>query len=456
MWCRGRLAITAGLLVLSAACATRVVPPPLPAVPKYADFVYPTVPQELRRTRDAERVDIGWRYLQGDDLQSADREFAAALKRSPALYPAQVGAAYVALARQDHARAVTAFDDALRVSPQYVPALVGRGQTLLALGRDNEALASFEAALVVDSSMSDLARRVEVLRFRNLQDVISGARADAAAGRRAEARAGYEGALKASPDSAFLHRELGLLERQDGNTQAALNHFRRAVALDPADAASLVQIGEILEQQQDYAGAEAAYREATAIEADPSLSARIAALVERARDAKLPAEFRAIPAAAEVTRGDLAALIGVRLEPLLRAVPPRQVVMTDIGGHWAAPWVTQAAQTGVIEPFENHTFQPGARVRRGDLAAAVSRVVSLLAAERPELRARITQRPQFTDLGQAHLSYPAASVAVASGVMPMLEGDRFDVGRGVTGAEAVGTINRLRALAAGTQVDRLN
>ena len=450
MRCKTRLAITAGLLVLSTACASRTVVPPLPTVPRYADFLYPVVPPELRRTPGAERVDFGWRYLQNDDLRNAEREFALALKRSPALFPAQVGTAYVALAQQDHERAVNTFDLALRVAPQYVPALVGRGQTLLALGRDNEALAAFEAALAVDSSMVDLARRVEVLRFRDLQDAISSARAAAAAGRRAEARAGYESALKATPDSAFLHRELGVLEREDGNANIALDHFRRAVSLDPGDGASLIQIGELLEQQQDFAGAAAAYRKATEIEPNPALSAKIAVLAERIRDSTLPAEFRAIPTATELTRGDLAALIGVRLEPLLRAVPPRQVVLTDIGGHWAASWATQAAQTGVIEAFENHTFQPRARVRRGDLAAAVSRVVSLLAAERPELRARIAQRPRFTDLSTGHLSYPAASVAVASGVMPMLEGNRFDVGRGVSGAEAVGAVDRLRALAAGT------
>jgi hypothetical protein len=186
------------------------------------------------------------------------------------------------------------------------------------------------------------------------------------------------------------------------------------------------------------------------IEPDAALSARIATVVERGRDARLPAEFRAIPAAAELTRGDLAALIGVRLEPVLRTLPPRQVVLTDINGHWAAPWVTQTAQAGVIEPFENHTFQPRARLRRGDLAAAVSRVVSLLAAKSPELQARIAERPKFSDLSTGHLSYPAASVAVASGVMPLLDGNRFEVGRGVTGAEAVGAIDRLRALAAGT------
>jgi tetratricopeptide (TPR) repeat protein len=449
MWCKTRLAIVLGLLLLAGACAPRTVPP-VPSVPRYTDFVFPAVPQELRRTPGAERIDTGWRFLQNGDLGGADREFAAALKRSPSLYPAQAGAGYVALARQEHDRAVSAFDTALGVAPRYVPALVGRGQTLLALGRDNEALAAFEAALAVDSSLTDLARRIEVLRFRDLQGVISEARAAAAAGRRAEARAGYEGALKATPDSAFLHRELGLLERQDGNVQIALDHFRRAADLDPGDSVPLVQIGEILEQQQDYAGAEAAYRKAVDIEPDSAVSARIAAVAERARDAKLPAEFRAIPAASEMTRGDLAALIGVRLEPLLRAAPPRQVVLTDIGGHWAAPWVTQAAQAGVIEAFENHTFQPRAPLRRGDLAAAVSRLVSLLAADRPELRAKITEQPRFSDLGAGHLSYPAASVAVASGVMPMLDGNRFEVGRGVTGAEAVGAVDRLRALAAGT------
>ena len=93
----------------------------------------------------------------------------------------------------------------------------------------------------------------------------------------------YEQAVAASPESAFLHRELGILERRQGHTDAALGHFRRAAELDPSDAAALIDVGELLEARQDLSGAEAAYRRAAALEPGSRASARLAAVLERAR-----------------------------------------------------------------------------------------------------------------------------------------------------------------------------
>ena len=63
-------------------------------------------------------------------------------------------------------------------------------------------------------------------------------------------------------------------------------------------------------------------------------------MAERARDAKLPARVpRNSARRQQITRGDLAALIGVRLEDVLRLAPTREVVVTDIAGHWAASWI---------------------------------------------------------------------------------------------------------------------
>jgi tetratricopeptide (TPR) repeat protein len=446
---RRRVVTLVALAALAVACASRRPAPPAITTLAYPDFLYPAVPAALQRTFAAEHVDLGWRYLQIDDLRGADREFAAALKGDSRMYPAHAGHGYVALSRLDFERAVTSFDAALGGDRSYVPALVGRGQALLALGREREALTSFEAALAADPSLSDVRQRSEVLRFRGLQELIEAARAADRSGRVADARAAYGRAIAASPESAFLHRELGVLERRAGNVDQAMAQLGRATELDPLDAAAFVQLAELFESRQDFAGAAAAYRKALEHDPSPDLEARLAAAAKSAREAVLPPEFRAALDASQITRGDLAALIAVRLEPLVRAAPPRQVVLTDAVRHWAAAWIGQVAAADVIEPFENHTFQPNAVVRRGDLAAAVSRLLALAASSDPALRARLAERPAIADMDRRHIQYSAAAAAVATGVMSLLDGGRFQVGRLVSGAEAVDVLDRVRALSIG-------
>ncbi len=379
----------------------------------------------------------------------ADREFAAALKSNPPMYPAHAGHGLVALARRDFDRAVTAFDVALGAASSYVPALVGRGQALLALRRESEALASFEAALAVDPSLTDVRQRAEVLRFRGLQDVIESARAAAKSDRIPEARTAYERAIAASPESAFLYRELGVLERRAGNAEQALSRLRRATELDPLDAIAFVQLGELLESRQDFAGAEAAYRKAVELDPSPELEARLATVTKSAREAQLPPRVQGgAERGADYAWRPRGASSRVRLESIVRAAPERQVVVTDTRGHWASPWIAQVAGAGIMPPFENHTFQPNAAVRRGDLAVTISHLLTLVASSDAALRARIAQRPAIADMNRRHVQYAAAAAAVASGVMPLIEGDRFQVGRPVSGSEAVDVVDRVGALVA--------
>jgi tetratricopeptide (TPR) repeat protein len=439
--------VVATMLLLTAACASKQVPP-APTSLAHPEFLYPSVPAGLQKTFSAQHVDLGWRYLQIDDLRGADREFAAALKSDPKMYPAHAGHGFVALARRDFDRAVPAFDAALATSASYVPALVGRGQALLALGREGDALALFETAVKLDPTLTDVRQRAEVLRFRGVQDLIETARAATKSGRFPEARAAYERAIAISPESAFLYRELGVLERRAGNMEQAMSRLRRATELDPLDATAFVQLAELLESRQDFAGAGAAYRKAVELDPSPEIEVRLATVTKNAREAQLPPEFKSALSAAQITRGDLAAIIGVHLESIVEAAPTRQVVMTDIRGHWASPWITRVAEAGIMPPFENHTFQPNAAVRRGDLAVAISRVLTLVSSSDSVLRARLAQPPAIGDLNPRHVQYTAAAAAVASGVMPLLEGDRFLVGRPVSGREAVDTVDRVSALSA--------
>jgi tetratricopeptide (TPR) repeat protein len=438
-----RLACAALVALGGAGCAARM--PAVPASLAHPEFVHPAVPASLRAGSAARDHERGWRYLQADNLERAAEAFSQALRRVPSFHPSMAGQGYVALASGRLEDALEAFDKALARDPAYAPALAGRGHALLALDRADAAADAFEAAVTADPALSDLNGRVAVLRLRSIQTRIARAREAAAAGRLAEARAAYQSAIEASPESAFLHRELAQVEVRRGAADAALEHLRKAADLDPDDAAARVEIGTLLEARDDFDGALGSYREAYELQPDPELAERITAVRARARDARLPAEFRAIASASQLTRGELAALIGVRFEPLLGTAPSRSVVLTDIRGHWAAEWIQRVVEAGVMDAFENHTFQPGLVVRRSDLAAVARRIALLEDSSRPGLGLRQANRPGIADVSPSHLSYPAVSFVVASGLMPLADGSRFQPSRAVTGAEAVDLVDRLRS-----------
>lgn len=441
-----RAAASLALLVVVAGCAARTVTPAPVTTPRHPDFVFPALP-EGSRPEVSELIQRGWQYLQGGDLRNAERDFRSALQQSPQPESPETALAYLDLARRDADDALGRFDRALSVAPAYVPALIGRGQALMELEREGEALASFEAALRADPSLTDLQGRVAVLRLSATQDLLARATAAVESGRWDAARVAYEQAIAASPDSPFLYRDLASVELRAGRPDAAAEQARRAIELDPADARAHVLLGQVLDQQGDAPAALAAYEKARSLDRSSVPPATLEAAREKAAALKLPAEYRAIAASPQVTRAELAALIGVRLAPLVAQARPRQVVITDVRGHWAQPWIGSVVQAGIMDTQANYNFDPSAVVRRGDLARTVSRVLSLIAALHPERAGKWQNaRIEVSDVPPAHLSYPAVSMAAASGVMPV-EDATFGLLRAVTGAEATEVIGRLEALA---------
>ena len=437
--------LIACLAVAISACAPKTAPI-VAGAPKHPDFIFPASPQGAAPAQ-VTRVGRGWQYLQAGDLRNADREFAAVLKQQATFHPAEAAMGYLELARGDEKAATERFERALAVDAEYVPALVGRGQALLELDRAGDALASFEAALARDPSLTDLRARVDVLRFRATQDLLARAKSAAEARRWEDAKAAYQQAIAASPDSAFLYRELALVEQQAGQTAEALDHFRRAAQLDTTDARSMAAIGAILAQQGDDLGALTVYERARAVDPNEVPESVILKLRESVRISKLPTEYRAIPGEATLTRAQIAALIGVRLEPLIARARPQQVIVTDVRNHWAQQWITPVVRAGIMDTLPNYEFEPARRVRRGELANTVARMLTLIGAMKPQLAKKWqATKVQIADVPSGHLSYTAVSAAVASGVMP-LSGGNFDLLRPVSGAEAMEIIGRLEALA---------
>ena len=430
-----------------AGCATRL---PVVTTPTYPSYPFPTVPEDLAGTRAADEHERAWLFLQAGDLDEAERGFVAALQRSPEFHPSDAGLGFVGLARGQGDEAVARFDRVIARTPAYVPALVGRGEALLIGDRVDEAIESFQAALVADPGLTSLRQRVAELRFVGLMDQVARARGASEAGRDAEARVAYERVIAASPESGFLYIELAQVERRQGNADAALERLDRAVELDPDAVAAWVLMSEIYLAREDLDRAEQALLRADAIEPGEDTARRLTDLEARRRAARLPPEYREIESAEAITRGQLAALIGVRFETLLAdAAAGRTAIITDARDYWGYGWVIAVARAGIMEADTNYRFQPERVVTRAELAQIAVRLLRRLAGETVSPPA--ATRASFSDLTPGHLSYPAASEAVSAGVLQPLAQNKFQPGRPVSGVEVMRAVGRLGGLVGGGQ-----
>ena len=443
--------LSIALAATVSACVKKNAPtPPTPSAPGYPQYPMPDVPATLRVTPELRTAHThAWDLLQSGDAKGAEREFTAILRGTPAFYPGETGLGFALLAEKNYKPAAARFTSALAQNDRYLPALQGQANVQLAQGDEVGAIASFERILAIDPKQEMVRSRLDLLRFRQVQSLIEAGRKARDAGRLEDAQTNFERALTLSPSSAVIFHELAAVETARGALDQAEGHARRAIQLDPADAEGYASLGAILETRGQLRDAAAAYTSAIKIDPRPAWKAKVDALSDKADMAAVPAEFRSLGTAPTVTRAQLAALVGIRLEAVLDKVPQRvTAVATDVRGHWAEPWILPVTQAGVMDVYPNHTFQPGSTVLRSDLARVVSQCLTIIAAQRQtDLVKWRAAHPTFPDLPSTNVYYGFAALAVSAGAMSPTDDNRFAPRSPATGEQVIAAVTRLQQIA---------
>jgi len=443
-WVRAWVVSTA--VVVGASCASVPKAPVVAGAPAFADLPVPDIPASLRAApADRDQHATAWRKLQANDLKGASRDYTEILRRSPGFYPADAGLGFVALADRDFKPAVTHFRAALTRDNRYLPAWRGLVEAELGAGDDDEAIAALERLLAIDGSRESDRNRLELLRLKQVQALIQSGTRAREAGRFDEADGLLTRALALSPSSVSILYELTRVEIAKHDFDDADVHARRAIAVDGGDAQAHAAMALVHEAGGRPREAAAEWAKAAAI--DPAAwRDRASTSSAKVEGASVPPELRDVASSPTLTRGQLAAIIGTRLESVISKAPRRAPeVATDTRGHWAGAQILAVTQAGVMDVFPNHTFQPGGVVRRADVAAAVAALAALVV--KPDQLARWqAARPAFADVPAANLFYRPAALALTCGAMTADAAGRFEPTRAATGAEVLAAIARIEQL----------
>ena len=329
----------------------------------------------------------GWRFLQAGDLKTADRELdAVALKTHADVLSRPRPRSATSRWR---ARMPKAALDAFR-SRVAAPAGLRAGARRTGAGaawrsnRERGGDRGVRAALAADPSLTDIARRVDVLKFRGLA---AGARGGARRGARGPRRRGGPGLSRprsrARPTARSCIASSRDVERaagRRGRGARAFPHARRARSGRRAVARAARRASS-----RRRATCDGARRRRTATR---SRSSRTPALAAQARRA--PRAARAGAAAGGISRASIGAAGHARRSGRADRRPARAAAAgraRDAGvDHRHPRTLGRALDHGRSRVpaswsrLPNHTFQPRTVVRRVDLAQAVARLLSRIAA----------------------------------------------------------------------------
>jgi tetratricopeptide (TPR) repeat protein len=180
---------------------------------------------------------------------------------------ARLGNAY--MARGDLALAGASYTAALRIAPNMIGCWCNLANVQMQSGHAQDAIPLYLQAIKLDPSHWTARTNL--------------AQALMATGQMVVAKAVLNELAEERPDDAPVQHQLGKASFELNEVDAALEHFNKAVGLNPRDAESLYWIGGIRQQQGDAAAAQAAY----------AAAAQIQPLI-RKRAIKSPADFRVL------------------------------------------------------------------------------------------------------------------------------------------------------------------
>lgn len=427
------LALVVGALAACAGRPVRVGPPPVD------DYVFPVSTAGALTPAEVRAVQRAWTEVLSGNAESAERRFLKLQSRHPDLPAPATGLAYARLRGGQVLDAGRGFQGVLARYSDYVPALVGAASSALRLGDAERALTLLRRAEAVNPQEPAVRRRLPEVKLQITERRMAAARSAAAAGQTADAISEYTRALEAAPEVGGVRVELANLLVAGGQSAQAIG----VLEADPVeDRQVLLRLGELLTEGNEPARALEAYRRI--LTRDPRDSEALARALELRRDLErmqMPEEYRRIESAARITRADLAALLSVKVTALGRLSSPEKEpqVAIDISGSWARSHILRMLALEIMDLYPNHTFQPGAVVRRGELARAVARVLDLA-------RVPSSASPALTDMSRNNLVYDSAARVVGAGLMDLSPSGAFEAWRPLSGRDATDVIEGLARL----------
>ncbi|MBI5787593.1 MAG: tetratricopeptide repeat protein [Candidatus Schekmanbacteria bacterium] len=264
-----------------------------------------------------------------------------------------------------------------------------------------------------------------------------------------QALADLQQALDINPNLFTAWLEMGNIREKKEQINQAVENYEKALAVNNNLPDTWTKLGNLYLKLNQADKAKQAFQRSLSLNPDqPKVQPLLREAQSSLYQAKnLPEEYLQISSNQSISRGELAAILAVNLQPITGGKNKENgnslLIIPDITNHWAQKFITYTVKQDWMQPYPNRNFLPKQVVTRGELAAILDRIIARCQTkkETPALASPVI----YKDISPEHQYYQAIMRLAAFNILAgyQKEGDSFLPDKPVSGLEALEVVDRV-------------
>jgi tetratricopeptide (TPR) repeat protein len=384
------------------------------------------IPEMDRSQYSDSNYQTGWQKLKEGKPDEALEFFQ---KSSVAEEILHLGYGYVYLAQKKLALARKNFQKAMTINPENMQAQFGMATLHESLDEKEEAFIIYSRLLTKYPENAWVKVRYEYIKSVQTQYYLKQAELYKNQNENPAYIEALKKAIQYSPNITDIKMELADFLNTQEQFESAAKYYEMVLENLSNNAEVMVKLAKVYEGMKKFDASVMIYKKILEQKpGDLDILNKINDLKIKFYDWNLPVKFKNIFFKEEITREELAALLGYYFEKWLEPRPP--VIITDIGGSFAKEYIIKICTLDIMKLRPDHSFGRFPKINRGQVAVVIDALIKYL--EKSESGAYTIQFTPLeeviepADISPLHKNYNIIKFLVNSKIMKLDEENMFN------------------------------
>jgi len=422
------------LLVISMfACTNSVskvtVLPNLPALSNETSYLDPAYKE-------------AWENLKKGDYKLAMENFQKSTIEDEKLF---TGYAYVFLLQKKPKLALDNFNKALKIAPDNLQANIGLGLTYELTEDYKKAFEIYSQLLLKFPENTFIKNKYDDIKKEKTEEYLS--KAEEVYDSDPDYIKFLKEALYYSPELIEVKINIADFYEKNGEENSATKYYELILNDHPDNIKILTNLGKLYEKLERIEEAVVIYKKLSEIEPDNiSFSNKINDLKVKFFDNNLPPKFKDIFFKSELTKEDLAALIGFYFSKYIDSNDIKVKIITDIEKSYARQEIIKVCALNIMNVRPDHRFSRKIIITRAHFAKVITRLIEYLRKSlylislKPKSDTEIIEP---NDISPVHKDYKLVKELLNSNIMKLDANDNFNQSSNIVPAKAISSLKRV-------------